>query len=107
MVQRIIHLENAGAVTIFRQPFRVTRRKTPSSQAQKLVRRHVAKSSVALRERRQIFNARRSVNSHTQRREIRTERVGNGLRSSISNRPADCMGGSGEDHPKGGAERFV
>src|SRR5256714_12620470 len=100
MVQRIIPLETAGAVTIFRQPFCVACRKTPSSQAQKLVRRHIAKSSVALRERGKIFNARRSVNSDTQRREIGTERVSNGLRSSISNRPADCMSRGREDHTK-------
>src|SRR6266849_9763929 len=59
-VQRVVHFENAGAVTVFREPASVARWKAVARHAQQLVRRDVAKNGVVIRKRRQIFYARGS-----------------------------------------------
>src|SRR6266478_5058332 len=106
-VQRVVHFENARAVTVFRESARVTRRKAPARHAQQLVRRDVAKNYVVIGECRQIFDARGSLHRAAERCEMAAQSIRDGLRAAARNRPARSVCGGSENNAEGRAKRLV
>ncbi len=106
-MQRVVHLKNPRAVTVFREPASVAGRKTAACDAQQLVRRDVAKNCVVIRECRQIFDARGSFHSTAERGQMSAQSIGDGLRAAARNGPAYRMRGYAKKDAKGGAQRLI
>src|SRR6202158_4436738 len=107
VVQRVIDFEDAGTVTVLREPAGESRRETVARDGQQLGWGYVPENGVVILEAGQGFNTRGSFDCAAERREVPAESIGDRLRAAPWNGPAHRMRGCAENYAKGGAQRLI
>ncbi len=103
ILQRVVDLEDASTVAVFREPAHEARGKMAAGHARQLIWRYVAERGVITGELGQFPDARGSLDRAAQRCQMPAQRVGDGLRAAARNGPADRVRGGGKDHSESSA----